>query len=163
MLSESDEDLPCEVSEAAKRAISGLIPSKSIRQYESAYKDFMEWCDSKKLKNVSESVILAYFEYKIKRVQPTTLWSIYSMLKRTLNVKQNIDIEKYSKLVPYLKNKCVGYRPKKSKVLTKAEIEKFLQEAPDERFLLMKVSHINSLVHIFIDLLIKYLYCFRLF
>ncbi|RZC36775.1 hypothetical protein BDFB_015014 [Asbolus verrucosus] len=26
----------------------------------------MEWCGSKKLKNVSESMILAYFEYKTK-------------------------------------------------------------------------------------------------
>ncbi|KAJ8911108.1 hypothetical protein NQ315_003370 [Exocentrus adspersus] len=51
---------------------------------------------------------------------PTTLWSTYSMLKRTLNVKQR-------------------YRPKKSKVLTKLDIDKFLQEAPDETYLLLKV------------------------
>ncbi|RZC41686.1 hypothetical protein BDFB_014420 [Asbolus verrucosus] len=61
------------------------------------------------------------------------------MLKKTLNVKQNVDIAKFSKLVPYLKNKCVGYRPKKSKVLTKIETEKFIEKASDKSFLLMKV------------------------
>ncbi|RZC34401.1 hypothetical protein BDFB_014498, partial [Asbolus verrucosus] len=56
----------------------------------------MEWCGFKKLKNVPESVILTYFE--TKKLRPPTLWSIYSMLKKTLNVKQNVHIAKFSKL-----------------------------------------------------------------
>ncbi|RZC34400.1 Phage integrase domain containing protein, partial [Asbolus verrucosus] len=65
--------------------------------------------------------------------------TIYSVLKKTLNVKQNVDIAKFLKFVPYLKNKCIDYRPKKSKVLTKTEIEKFVQEALEKKFLLMKI------------------------
>lgn len=42
-----------DVSGKGRSAISGL---GSIDQYEYAYKDFMEWYDSKKLKNVSENV-----------------------------------------------------------------------------------------------------------
>src|SRR3978361_777113 len=97
MSSESeDEDLPFDVLEAARSAVSSLIPEKSARQYESAYSNFMQWCGSKKLKNVSETVILAYLEDKAKTFRPPTLWSIYSMLKKTLNVKQNVD--RYSKI-----------------------------------------------------------------
>lgn len=142
-----DDDLPFDVLEAARSAVSSLIPEKSSRQYESAYNDFMKWCGSKKVKNVSENVILAYLEYKAKKLRPPTLWSIYSMLKKTLNVKQNIDIAKFSKLIPYLKNKNVGYRPKKSKVLTETQIKKFIEEAPDQSFLLLKV--ISALIKIF--------------
>lgn len=149
-MSESEEDiLSLEISEAAETAISSLIPSKSIRQYEFAYKDFKDWCASKKVKNVSESVLLAYFEFKIKKVKPSTLWSIYSMLKCTLNVKENINIAKFCKLVPYLKSKSVGYHPKKSKVLKKDEIETFIREAPDASFLLMKVIQIG--LHFYAD------------
>ncbi|KAJ8915445.1 hypothetical protein NQ315_003206 [Exocentrus adspersus] len=66
------------------------------------------------------------------------------MLKCTLNAKENVNIRKFSKLIPYLKSKSVGYRPKKSRILTKEEIERFLQEAPDSRFLLEKVILIIS-------------------
>lgn len=64
-------------------------------------------------------------EYKTNRMKPTALWSLYSLLKGILNVKQNIKIKKYSKFVPYLKNKCVGQRPKESKALTKTEIDEW--------------------------------------
>lgn len=144
MSSESEEEhLPGEVLEAAQSAVSQLIPKKSSRQYEIAYNEFKAWCSSKKIQKVSEAVLLAYFEHKINKVKPSTLWSVYSMLKCTLNAKENVNIRKFSKLIPYLKSKSVGYRPKKSRILTKEEIERFLQEAPDSRFLLEKVIQIN--------------------
>src|SRR3978361_485955 len=61
------------------------------------------------------------------------------MLKSTLNVKENVDVRKFPKIVPYLKNKSVGYPGKKSKVLTREDITKFLEEADDGTYLLMKV------------------------
>ena len=64
------------------------------------------------------------------------------MLKSTLNVKENVNIAKFPKLIPYLKNKSTGYSPKKSKILTE-EIETFLEEAPDNRFLIEKVGNPN--------------------
>lgn len=69
----------------------------------------------------------------------STLWSIYSMLKATISLKENIDISKYSNLTAYLKRKSVGYRAKKSKVFKRSEINQFISEAPDEIYLMMKV------------------------
>lgn len=73
MLAESDKDLPEGVFEATKRAIRELISKKSVRQYEAVYKEFIEWYNSKNLRSISENVILAHFEYKIKKVMPTTV------------------------------------------------------------------------------------------
>lgn len=87
----------------------------------------------------SETVFLAYFQHLAMTKQPT-LWSIYSMLKSTVNTKNNIQIEKYSKLIAYLKRLSEGHKSKKSKVLSSKNIETFLNEAPDNDFLAIKVS-----------------------
>ena len=45
MSSESeDEDLPFDVLEAARSAVSSLIPEKSARQYDSAYRNAERKC-----------------------------------------------------------------------------------------------------------------------
>jgi hypothetical protein len=43
----------------------------------------MNWCGSKKLKNMSESVILAYLEYKAKKLRNCDLF----FNQKLLNVK----------------------------------------------------------------------------
>jgi integrase len=68
------------------------------------------------------------------------------MLKAMLNVKENIDVRKFPKLVPYLKNKSVGYRGKKSKILTQEDISKFIEKAAGEKNVLKKVT--NEYTHI---------------
>jgi integrase len=65
-----------------------------------------------------------------------------------LNVKVNIDVRKVSTNVPYLKNKSVGYRGKKSKILTQEDISKFIEEAADEKKLLKKVMNIHIILYI---------------
>ncbi|KAJ8912823.1 hypothetical protein NQ315_014406 [Exocentrus adspersus] len=102
MDSSSDSDTPAEVANIANIAVSNMLPAKSKLQYEK--------------------------EEKSKTLKPPTLWSIFSMLKSTLNLKENIDLRKFPKLVPYLKNKAVGYRGKK-----------FIKDADDETHLLKKV------------------------
>lgn len=139
----SDSDIPPEVLETANVAISNLLPAKSKGQYEKTYTQFREWCVKKNVVKVSESVLLAYLEEKSTKMKPPTLWSIFSMLKATLSIKENIDVRKFSKVVPYLKNKAVGYRGKKSRVLTREDITKFIKEADDETNLLNKVLIFN--------------------
>ncbi|KAJ8910923.1 hypothetical protein NQ315_014257 [Exocentrus adspersus] len=56
-----------------------------------------------------------------------------------LNVKRNIDVSKFYKLSAFLKRKSEGYKPEKAKVLTLDQIDKFLLEAPDKDFLMIKV------------------------
>lgn len=137
---DSGSDTPSDISEKANAIVSNMLPAKSKLVYEKTYEQFREWCDKKHVKKVSENVLICYFEEKSKIIKPPTLWSVYSMLKSTLNVKENIDIRKFSKLVPLIKNKSVGYRGKKSKVLSRDDINKFIQDADNETNLLYKVQ-----------------------
>lgn len=73
--------------------------------------------------------------------KPSTLWATYSMLKTTLNINNNININKYDRLIPFLKRQSQGYTQKKSKVLTSEQIQKFLNEADDQKYLLIKVMY----------------------
>lgn len=50
-------------------------------------------------------------------------------------------IGEYRKVRAYLKTKDERYTPKKSHVLEKEHICKFVKTAPDEKFLLTKVSN----------------------
>lgn len=136
---EMEEDIPFAITEVANNAIANLLPEKSKAQYENAYKQFKDWCSHKNVSKVSENVLLAYFEDKSKSVKSPTLWALYSMLKSTLNIKENIDVMKFLKLVPYLKKKSVGYQAKKSKVLTGEQVNQFITEADNDHYLLMKV------------------------
>jgi hypothetical protein len=86
-------------------AVSNLIPEKSQRQYDKCYNDFKEWCNKNNVKTVSENVVLAYLMEKSKTVKSSTLWSTYSMLKLTLNIRDGIGVTKFLKLVPFLKKK----------------------------------------------------------
>lgn len=142
---ESDSDnsiygTPPELKSQVNCAISTLIPQKSKRQYEKCYGDFKDWCNRKNAKTVSENVLLAYLMEKSKTLKSSSLWSTYSMIKCMLNIKEGIDVRKYLKLVPFLKKKAVGYRAKKSKVLTQNQIKVFLEKANDEKYLLWKVN-----------------------
>jgi hypothetical protein len=49
------------------------------------------------------------------------------MWKLMLNIRNGIDVTKFLKLVPFLKKKSVGYQAKKSKVLTREQINLFLE------------------------------------
>jgi hypothetical protein len=73
------------------------------------------------------------------------------MLKAALNVHENVDIGKYNKLTAFLKQQHVGYEAKKSLILSRDEIDKFLLNAPDERFLLIKVrihlTYVNEVLN----------------
>ncbi|XP_023310156.1 uncharacterized protein LOC108906291 [Anoplophora glabripennis] len=128
---------------SANLKYSGYTATLSIGigsgQYENAYRQFKEWCETNKARKASENVLLAYFAERSKKVKPSTLWAVYSMLKSTLNVKENVDIKKFTKLVPYLKKLSVGHNPKKSKVLTREEVNQFIREADDEIYLMAKV------------------------
>lgn len=140
----SDEDIsystPEEISEKAKEVTLNLLPDKSKAKYNAQYKLFMDWCRKKNIKKYSENVILTYLSVLFEKYKPSTMWSIYSMLKSTLIVKNDIDISKFAKVQAFLKKKSVGHIAKKSRVLTQQDINTFLGEALDEMYLLAKVK-----------------------
>lgn len=132
-------DVPSDIEEAAVSTLPTTIPAESKAKYDLAYEKFTQWCEEKEIKHVNEQVMLTYFDEK-KAFKASTLWTIYSMLRSELALNKSIDISKYANLVAFLKKQSKGYNAKKSKVLTKENIAKFLSEADDYSFLLAKVS-----------------------
>lgn len=120
---------------------SPLLPEKSKKRYESTYKVFKDWCQSKDNADVvTESLLLMYFQEKSSILKsPSSMWCEYSMLKTTIFINENIDISKYYKLRAFLKRQNAGYKPKKSNTFSREGINRFLEEAPDDKYLLMKV------------------------
>jgi cytosine/uracil/thiamine/allantoin permease len=90
-----DNDTPEHIKRAAENAIQNLLPEKSSNRYWKEYEIFVKWRVDNSVSNYNEYVLLAYFEAKSKNLKSSTLWSIFSMLKSTLNVKHNINIETY--------------------------------------------------------------------
>lgn len=136
----SPMNTPPDVHEEAEAVKLNLLPNKSATLYEKQYNLFMEWCNNKKISKYSENVLLAYFSQKAKQCKCSTLWSTFSMLKATLIAKNDVNISKYCKLIAFLKKQNVGYKAKKSKVFVRDEINRFLLNAPDETYLMNKVS-----------------------
>ena len=142
-MSDSDSEIsptPPEIVLQAATALNSILPEKSKDRYEKVYQKFIEWSMDNHVSTYSENVLLAYFNNLTKTYKPSSLWAIYSMLRATLNIRHNINIENYSKLKAYLKRQSDGYKSKKSKILTAKEIKTFLEQAPDREFLFMKVA-----------------------
>ncbi|KAJ8971930.1 hypothetical protein NQ317_015436 [Molorchus minor] len=73
-----------------------------------------------RLQNVqkpTENALLAYFDEKSKVVCSSTLWAHYSMLKSVINIRENVDISKFPKVLAFFKRKNEGFKQKKSNVL----------------------------------------------
>lgn len=133
---------PSNILEITVEDTSSLLPAKSGNKYLAAFSAFMEFRKRKKIESFSENVVLDYFKELSEKYKASSLWSIFSMLRCTLNIHQNIDIISYEKLQAFLKRQSDGYSAKKSKVFTRENVEKFLTEAPDYEFLATKVKSI---------------------
>ncbi|KAF2879540.1 hypothetical protein ILUMI_26624 [Ignelater luminosus] len=122
------------------------LPERSKRLYQIAYNQFMAWRLEKQINSFSERVLLAYFADLSNKYKSSTLWTYYSMLRSTLTIHHNIKIEQYEKLRLFLKRKGETYRPKKAKTLKPEEINKFITEAPDVKYLATKVALIMGIM-----------------
>ncbi|XP_057658845.1 uncharacterized protein LOC130895521 [Diorhabda carinulata] len=117
-----------------------ILPTRSKEIYQRAYNDFISWCISNNVNNCSEKTLLEYFAAKSKILKASSMVTVYSMLKSTLQLYHKTDISKFSKLLAYLKIKSNGHSPKRTKILTKNQVLAFLTEAPDEKYLMVKVA-----------------------
>lgn len=120
-------------------SLRSALPSRSQAGYKTVYKFFQKWNAENGSAPVSESLLMKYFRELAEKSKPTTLCRIFSMLKATLGTNDNIDISSYSTLLKFIKKQNAGYTPAKSKLFTKEEIEKFINEASDEDWLHCKV------------------------
>jgi hypothetical protein len=144
-----DDNIDCtppEIREKSVIASLDMLPKKSREKYERQHQLFLEWCTKNRITKYSENVLMGYFAKMAEKYSPPTMWSYYSMLKATLNLKDNVDISSYKKLIPFLKQKSKGHTPKKSKTLSQEEVIKFLLNAPDTIYLMMKVGSYHKLL-----------------
>lgn len=146
MQNEDDMNVvPAELMEEYKNAMDQLIPNKSGNRYLQAYEVFRNWQSLHRISSFDEKVVMAYFGAASKKYKPPTLWSMYSMLKKTLLCKHNVDLSKHCRLRAFLKVKSDGYEGKKAKVFEAEQIHKFFVEAPNDVYLGMKVSNERNL------------------
>ncbi|KAL7287218.1 hypothetical protein TKK_0018649 [Trichogramma kaykai] len=139
--SSEDEDYESYIQELVDKARSNLIPEQSKHLYEAQYKKFQEWRAKMKLReNLKQEYLLAYFEELSRTYIATNLWATYSKLKAMINLKENEDISKYLELQCFLKRKAKEHIPKKALIFETEDVNRFLSDAPDEKFLLHKVS-----------------------
>lgn len=131
---------PQEIVEAAAAVVGSLLPAKSKKLYDMAYKNFKIWCTEKNVKTITENVLLVFFGEKSKTFKSSTLWAQYSMIKACMGIYDNVDISRFPKLIAFLKRNSDGYLPKKSKVLTRENVETYLAEADDNEHLMIKVK-----------------------
>lgn len=142
--SDSDSDdisdnVPPEMIQAAKEIALNSLPYISKQKYTKVYNEFKKWRNAKNTKSFAESVLLVYFNEISTQFAASTLWSRFSMLKATIKAYDNIDIGTYPQLLGFLKKNNTGYTSKKSSVFTTTDVSKFLKEAPDAEYLMMKV------------------------
>lgn len=132
--------------ESCEETINENVPEKSYTRYLIAYESFVKWQKSKELVSFAEPVLLAYFNEFSMKFKPSTMWSVYSMLKSTLLNNNKVDISKYSQLLAFLKEKADGFQSRKTEVFTAEQVNTFLVEAPDSKYLAMKAVLVFGLV-----------------
>ncbi|KAG4067645.1 hypothetical protein HA402_005417 [Bradysia odoriphaga] len=139
-------DLPLELLQEYEKAMNSILPKRSTDRYMQAYDVFRNWQKSHRTKSFDKIIIMAYLSEASAKYKPTTLWSIYSMLKKTLLVKHNVDLKAYCRVRAFLKAYSDGYERKKSLVFTPEELRDFIVDAPDVSYLAAKVitTKINS-------------------
>jgi hypothetical protein len=98
-MSEDAEFVSSDVEESAALAVNELLRVKSRKKYDKAYQQFEDWCREKRVHDITEEVLLAYFEQKSRKLKGATLWSLFSMLRSTIQLKKNIEIKKYASLI----------------------------------------------------------------
>lgn len=126
------------------------LPEKSQKKYNAAFKNFMDWRNKKNIDTLNENTFMAYFIKLSRTYKPSSLWTTYSMLRRTIKISDDINLENFSKLREYLKNLSEGRHVKKSKNFTSYEINRFISDAPDDIYLCSKV-YITRLFKIMLE------------
>ena len=136
-----EENLPPSIVAKANAAKAKLIPQKSAAKYDNAFSHFKEWKRENHLTSSSEDTLMAFFEDMSEKYAPNTLWSMYSMIRSKLLQTENTDISKYASLKRFISVANQNYTPKKAKILSTQNIENFLNKAPDQHYLAIKVRN----------------------
>ncbi len=129
-----EEDVLTNFAEEARIIVQkDSLPQKSSDRYMLVYNTYKKWKNyhSSRTSENEENNLLVYFKLFNERVKPTTLWSVWSMLHKTLDVLDNINLRNFMSLKSYVKKLNKGYIPQKAFVLRWTHISKFMTEASD--------------------------------
>jgi hypothetical protein len=75
---------------ASKIRKEALLPAKSLARYEEAWAQFLSWKDSKySTESMDENALLVYLDSLKDRFAPSSLWTVFSMLKRQYMVNKS--------------------------------------------------------------------------
>ena len=135
-----NEDLPLELIQNAELATMETLPEKSRDKYFRVYNHFKDWQKVHGVTKISSELMLSYFYELKKKNAPTSLWAYYSMLKATIQVKENVDIGKFAEINSFLKTKSSGYKSTKADVFSEQQLKKIMEEAADVNWLDVKVK-----------------------
>lgn len=138
-ISDSDEDRSTATESDIQKSRLTTTELQSRQKYQVAYKRFTDWCVEKKIGLPTESDCLAFFIERGNCVKPNSLWTEYSMINAFLVPERGVDLKQFSSLTEFMKGRALGYKCKTSKVFTKEQIMKFVRDAPDLDYLMMKV------------------------
>jgi integrase len=133
---------PPDVRDLASETIESLQPPKSKYRYEREYNQFLEWCKNECIMKgpYTENMLLAYLGELSKKFAATTLWTVYSMLKKTILIKNSQDISSMMKVIAFLKRQSADHMTKKASIFSREQIQKFMKDARDEDYLHVKVA-----------------------
>jgi site-specific recombinase XerD len=149
MAAESDDGrcTPPELRQIAQVTTGNLIPNASKSRYDATYARFVSWCKDKGVPSdyVSENILLAYLQELSEKYAASTLWSIFSMLKKTIRCYNNLDIGAFNKTEDFLKKLDKTHLKRKSAAFSREQIELFLKTAHDDDFLVVKLVSLFSL------------------
>ncbi|KAG4067601.1 hypothetical protein HA402_005373 [Bradysia odoriphaga] len=125
--------------DACNERMQHYLPDKSRGRYEAEYAKFMKWQEAQDTNSFAEDVLLRYFGEMAKTVAPTTLCTVYSMLKSMLSSKHNVNTGEYSQLLAFLKKSKEGFISNNlPRLFTADEVNKFLEEASDTEYVVVK-------------------------
>ncbi|KAJ8665745.1 hypothetical protein QAD02_007407 [Eretmocerus hayati] len=136
-----EEYIPLEILQEAEEVAVDLLPTKSRDAYRLRYNLFVDWCESRDIHNsVAEPVVLAYFRHirNTENYAVSTLWNFFSKLKACIKAFRRVDISNYCQVKAYFKKLSEDYEPKQSLVLSALQVNEFLENAPEPRFLRAK-------------------------
>ncbi|KAJ8914384.1 hypothetical protein NQ315_017474 [Exocentrus adspersus] len=94
---DTNNEIPDSILKKAEKETQNLLPKKSKEVYSSEYEKFINWMTENCVEHISETVLLGYFSDLSENFSPSSLWSKYSMVKKTLMVNKNINIANYHK------------------------------------------------------------------
>jgi len=146
------------IEQIASTVRENLLPVKSKNRYKEIYNIYRAWRIKNELAYTTEDTLLAYFSTKLSNYKSSSLWSIFSMLKATIQLNESVDISNFPNLHLFIKRKNEGHKPKKSSSFSKENVDNFIRCADNSIHLLSKVSKFNFLIHKYM----QFLYFIRL-